>query len=231
MRRGFDAEAEFGITAGGLCVSGWASSRLSVAIAGAAVAAGLAVAGCSSTIEGRAQPVMETGTVDAVDVTGTPGSGETSRTTTSSAPTTTPEGGDVSFDAEIGDCVTLGGTTTDASIEEASCGSNESNYKVIGKAEQSSQCVGDADNYYAESRNGIEMGALCLDIDWVVGGCMDVGGGTTGPERIDCTETSAADGVKVVAIEQGATDVNACGAGSSGYVYPERRFVVCVDEL
>lgn len=231
MRRGFDAGAEFGITAGGLCVSDWASSRLSVAIAGAAVAAGLAVAGCSSTIEGRAQPVMETGTVDAVDVTGTPGSGETSRTTTSSAPTTTAEGGDVSFDAEIGDCVTLGGTTTDASIEEASCGSNESNYKVIGKAEQSSQCVGDADNYYAESRNGIEMGALCLDIDWVVGGCMDVGGGTTGPERIDCTETSAADGVKVVAIEQDAADVNACGAGSSGYVYPERRFVVCVDEL
>ena len=231
MRRGFDAVAEFGITAGGLCVSGWASSRLSVAIAGAAVAVGLAVAGCSSTIEGRAQPVMETGTVDAVDVTGTPGPGTTSRTTTSSAPTTTPEGGEVGFDAEIGDCVTLGGTTTDASIEAASCGSNESNYKVIGKAEQSSQCIGDADNYYAESRNGIEMGALCLDIDWVVGGCMDVGGGTTGPERIDCTETSAADGVKVVAIEQGATDVDACGAGSSGYVYPERRFVVCVDEL
>src|SRR5688500_13096360 len=143
VRCGFDAEAEFGITAGGLCVSGWASSRLSVAIAGAAVAVGLAVAGCSSTIEGRAQPVLETGTVDAVDVTGTPGSGEASRTTTASAPTTTPpEAGDVGFDAEIGDCVTLGGTTTDASIEAASCGSNESNYKVIGKAEQSSQCVG-----------------------------------------------------------------------------------------
>ncbi|WP_442790611.1 LppU family putative lipoprotein [Nocardia sp. NBC_01329] len=200
---------------------------MTVAIAGAAVAAGLAVAGCSSTIEGRAQPVLETGTVDAVDVTGTPGSG----TTTSSAPTTTPEGGDVGFDAEVGECVTLGGTTTDASIEEASCGSNESNYKVIGKAEQSTQCISDADNYYAESRNGIEMGALCLDIDWVVGGCMDVGGGTTGPERIDCTETSAADGVKVVAIEQSATDVNACGSGNSGYVYPERRFVVCVEEL
>ncbi|GGL26441.1 hypothetical protein GCM10011588_46590 [Nocardia jinanensis] len=206
---------------------------MTVAIAGAAVAAGLAVAGCSSTIEGRAQPVMETGTVDAVDVTGTPGAGTTSRTTTSSAPTTTTteEGGEVGFDAAVGDCVTLGGTTTDASIEEASCGSNESNYKVIGKAEQSTQCVGDADNYYAESRNGIEMGALCLDIDWVVGGCMDVGGGTTGPERIDCTETSAADGVKVVAIEQDATDVDACGAGSSGYVYPDRRFVVCVEEL
>jgi hypothetical protein len=204
---------------------------MTVAVAGAAVAAGLAVAGCSSTIEGRAQPVMETGTVDAVDVTGSPGTSEQSPTTTSTAPTTTAPGGDVSFEAEVGDCVTLGGSTTDASIEEASCGSNESNYKVIGKAEQSTQCVSDADNYYAESRNGIEMGALCLDIDWVVGGCMDVGGGSTGPERIDCTATSAADGVKVVAIEENVEDVSACGSGSSGYVYSERRFVVCVEEL
>ncbi|WP_328389589.1 LppU family putative lipoprotein [Nocardia sp. NBC_00416] len=204
---------------------------MTMAVAGAAVAAGLVVAGCSSTIEGRAQPVMETGTVNAVDVTGSPDTSEKSPTTTSSAPTTTTTGGDVSFDAEIGACVALGGTTTDASIEEASCGSNESNYKVIGKAEQSTQCVSDADNYYAESRNGIEMGALCLDIDWVIGGCMDVGGGATGPERIDCTATSAADGVKVVAIEENAEDVSACGSGSSGYVYPERRFVVCVEEL
>ncbi|WP_459548659.1 LppU family putative lipoprotein [Nocardia sp. X0981] len=205
---------------------------MTVAVAGIAAVAALAVTGCSSTIEGRAQPVMETGTVDAVDVTGTPGPGDSTRTSTSSAPTTTEadEGG-ISFDAEIGDCVTLGGTTTDASIEAASCGSNESNYKVIGKAAQSTQCVSDADNYYAESRNGIEMGALCLDIDWVVGGCMDVGGGITGPERIACTETGAVDGVKVVAIEENADDVSSCGAGSSGYVYSERRFVVCVEEL
>ncbi|MEU1986240.1 hypothetical protein [Nocardia sp. NPDC019395] len=213
-------------------MSGWTSSRLTLAVAGMAVA--LAVAGCSSTIDGRAQPVTETGTVDAVDVTGAPGTGaETQPTTTSSAPTTTEaeDGGDVSFDAEVGDCVQLAGTTTDASIEEASCGTGSSNYRVIGKAARSTECVSDADNYYAESRNGIEMGALCLDIDWVVGGCMDVGSGSAGPQRIDCTETTAEDGVKVVAIEENADDVNACGAGSSGYVYPERRFVVCVDEL
>jgi hypothetical protein len=167
-----------------------------------------------------------------VDVTGAPGTGAetTSPTTTTSAPTTT-EAGAVGFEAEVGDCILLGGTTTDASIEEASCGSGASNYRVIGKAATSTECVSDADNYYAESRNGIEMGALCLDIDWVVGGCMDVGTGTTGPERIDCTDTTATDGVKVLAIEQNADDVSACGAGSSGYVYPERRFVVCVDEL
>lgn len=197
----------------------------------AGMAAAVAVAGCSSTIEGRAQPATETGTVDAVDVTTTPDAG--SRTTTSAAPTTTETDADgiAGFDAEVGDCVQLGGTTTDANIEEASCGTDTSNYKVIGKTATSGECVGDADNYYAESRNGVETGALCLDIDWVVGGCMDVGTGTTGPERIDCADTTALEGVKVVAIEEGTDDVNSCGAGSSGYVYPERRFVVCVEEL
>lgn len=213
-------------------MSGWTSSRWTVAFAG--MAAAIVVAGCSSTIEGRALPATETGTVDAVDVTTTPDTGDrtTTTTTTTAAPTTeTDEDGIAGFDAEVGDCVLLGGSTTDADIEEASCGTATSNYRVIGKAARSSDCVGDADNYYAESRNGIETGALCLDIDWVIGGCMDVGSGSTGPERIDCTETTAVDGVKVVAIEENADDVNACGAGSSGYVYSERRFVVCVEEL
>lgn len=230
MRYGFDAGAEFGVAAGGLCVSGWTSSRWTVTVAG--LAAALVVAGCGSTIDGRAMPVTETGTVDAVDVTTTPDSGDESKpTTTTAAPTTTPESGIAGFEAEVGDCVQLGGTTTDASIEAASCGTGESNYRVIGKAARSDECVSDADNYYAESRNGVELGALCLDIDWVIGGCMDVGTGTTGPERIDCGDTTAVDGVKVVDIAENADDVNACGAGSSGYVYPERRFVVCVEEL
>lgn len=199
-----------------------------------AAAAVLALAGCSSTIVGQAHPATETGTIDAVDTSAAP-TPDDAAPTTSSAPTSTPtettEQGGLSLDAEIGDCVSLGGSTSDATIDAALCGSGDSNYKVVGRAERSTQCVSDVDNYYAESRNGVELGALCLDIDWVVGGCMDVGTGTTGPARIDCTTTTATDGVKVVAIEENADEVAACDAGTSGYVYPERRFVVCVDEL
>lgn len=204
-------------------MSGWALSRPLAVCAGITAVAVFVLTGCSSTIEGKAQPALEDGTVSAIGPTGAPRS--------SSQPTTTESadgGGVTDFEAEVGDCVTLGGTTTNATIEKASCGSRASNYKVIGKAERSSQCVGDADNYYAESLNGVEQGALCLDIDWVVGGCMDVGGAD--PKRIDCTET-AAKGVKVVSVERNAETVDACGAGSAGYVYDERRFVVCVEEF
>lgn len=200
------------------------------ALAAGAVAAALVpfAAGCSTTVTGTAQPALDNAISPTSSAESTSDSEPTStrspRTTTSTVPT----GGNTSFDAEIGDCVTLGGTTTDAEIDRASCGSRAANYKVIGKVAKRSECVSDADSYYAETVNGVEQGALCLDIDWVVGGCMDVGG--EDPKRVDCTEP-AVDGVKVLSIEQDADSADACGAGGSGYVYPERRFVVCVEEL
>ncbi|WP_378735211.1 hypothetical protein [Nocardia brasiliensis] len=199
-----------------------------VAFAAFIAVAALSVVGCSSTISGSAQPAVNNGTIDAVSITPKPSPGKpTSGRPTTSKPTPT-KSANIDFKAEEGDCVTLGGTTSNATIEKASCGSRAANYKVIGKAPKSSQCVSDADNYYAETLNGIEQGAYCLDIDWVVGGCMDVGGDD--PKRIDCTGTASSKGVKVVKRVDGADDVSVCGSGT-GYVYEERRFVVCVQEL
>ncbi|MFG1790714.1 hypothetical protein [Nocardia sp. NPDC049149] len=186
--------------------------------------AALLLVGCSSTISGRAQPAVNNGTVDAVSVTNTP-KASPSRTTTGKPSTTS---GNTDFSANIGDCVTLGGTTANATIAKASCGSRAANYKVIDKKSKSSQCSGDADNYYAETLNGIEQGAYCLDIDWVVGGCMDVGGDD--PKRIDCVGAAPVKGVKVIKRVDGASDVGACDSGT-GYVYEVRRFVMCVQEL
>ena len=62
----------------------------------------------------------------------------------------------------------------DANVAKAPCGSAPANYKVIGKAPTNAQCVSDADSYYYETLMGDEQGALCLDIDWVVGGCMEL---------------------------------------------------------
>ncbi|WP_280497737.1 LppU family putative lipoprotein [Nocardia asiatica] len=197
-----------------------------LALAGLAVAAGLALVGCSSTISGTAQPAVDNGTIDAV-VTSTPKPSSGRPTPSTGKPTTSKPSGSTDFDANVGDCVTLGGTTTNATIEKASCGSRAANYKVVEKKSKSSQCVGDRDNYYAETVNGIETGAYCLDIDWVVGGCMDTGG--EDPKRIDCTERGI-EGVKVVKIQQNADDVNVCASGV-GFVYEKRRFVVCVQTL
>ncbi|WP_067863421.1 LppU family putative lipoprotein [Nocardia shimofusensis] len=201
-------------------------------LSGLALAVGIAVAAftlsaCGSTVDGHAQPAVG-GTIDALTSTPKPGPPKPSTPPKSSAPrTTTQEAGDTDFQAEIGDCVTLGGTTTDATIAKASCGSRASNYKVIGKATSSALCPADRDNYYAETLNGLEQGAFCLDIDWVIGGCMDIGGDD--PQRIDCGE-SGLQPVRVDEIVQGAGDVGACDTGF-GFEYTERRFVVCVEEL
>ncbi|WP_280338860.1 LppU family putative lipoprotein [Nocardia neocaledoniensis] len=181
--------------------------------------------GCGGTIDGHAQPAID---VVPATSTGSPTTKPGKPTTSKPAPTSS-KGGDTDFQANIGDCVSLGGTVTDATIEKASCGSRSSNYKVIGKAPTSSGCVSDRDNYYAETLNGIETGALCLDIDWVVGGCMDVGGDE--PKRIECSEPGS-EPVKVITIKNGTDSVDSCpDAADSGFKYEERQVVVCVESL
>lgn len=140
------------------------------------------------------------------------------------------EGGEVDIDVAVGDCVKLGGSMMDAEIEKADCGSMDSNYKVIGKAETNDKCIADADQTYYETFNGIEQGALCLDLDWVVGDCMDMGIGTSEPARIACTSTTAVEGIKVVEIIKDTASIDSC-TSSQGFEYPDRRFVVCADEL
>ncbi|WP_442971661.1 LppU family putative lipoprotein, partial [Rhodococcus sp. EPR-279] len=120
----------------------------------------LFAAGCSSS---------ESGNAVAADTT-------TSSSTSAAAGTTDDvsgqegidAGGSTDIDVEIGQCVQLGGTMTAATIENAECGSMESNYKVIAKAEQNEQCPTDVNQTYYETLDGVEQGALCLDVDWVV---------------------------------------------------------------
>ncbi|MFC8042886.1 hypothetical protein [Nocardia sp. NPDC057353] len=135
--------------------------------------------------------------------------------------------GALEFDPAIGECVRLGGTLDDATIVGAPCGSVESNYVVIGKAATSDGCIADRDNYYAETVDGAEVGALCLDVDWVFGGCLDVGGDD--PQRIDCG-APAVEGIRVLNRVDGTDDVAACASGV-GYRYTERHFVICVEDL
>ncbi|MDV7357291.1 hypothetical protein R4282_30275 [Rhodococcus oxybenzonivorans] len=195
--------------------------------------AGLVRRVCTAVVALSATAVLVTGCGSEVTPTAVPESGASATTTESTTVIDGQEGedagGDVDFEVAIGECVKLGGTITDAEIDKAACGSPESNYKVIAKAEQNSQCISDADSYYYETLGGVEQGAICLDVDWVIGGCMDVGG--EDPKRIECTDPTAVDGVKVTEIVQGATSVDSCTTSSNGYEYPERKFVVCVDEL
>ena len=194
-----------------------------------AVAAALALlaTGCGSVVTGTATPEAG-GLIDAATPLTDIDVPVPSSLSAPSGQVGKDTGGDVDFDVEIGECVILGGTENDATIDHASCGSDEANYKVIAKAPTNAQCIGDADQvYYVVGPDDAEQGALCLDIDWVVGGCMDLAGDD--PHRMDCGATSS-NGVKVSEIQQGVDDVEGCPT-DGGYIYQDRRFVVCTEEL
>ncbi len=139
-------------------------------------------------------------------------------------------GGRVDIDVEIGDCVQLGGTSDDATIAEAACGSDESNYKVIGKAEKNAQCPSDADQVYYETSWGSERGALCLDLDWIMGGCMVLPDDKeVEPTRVECDDPVATGIERAVETIEGVADIEQCSEG--GFLYDERMFTVCTETV
>ncbi|MFY2789803.1 LppU family putative lipoprotein [Rhodococcus sp. MALMAid1271] len=181
----------------------------------------LILGGCASEVSGTA--VAISGASIAPTTTNAP-------RTTDSAPTGTVDGGgSVDIDVEIGECVNLGGTVDEADIATANCGSPQSNYVVFAKTPTSAECPDDADQYYYETYFDIEQGALCLDIDWVVGGCMDLAGEFA--QRVDCT-TPGDDTRRVVTILEGSSSVDDCpDPAQYGFEKESRNFVVCVEKL
>jgi hypothetical protein len=191
--------------------------RVAVALATATAVAVLGA--CSSDVTGTAVP-----DADAIADTTTPA--PIPSTTRSAAPSTPDV--DLEVDVRPGDCIALGGTVEDATIDYADCGSSTANYEVVNVVETTAECPSDVDMTYYESFGGVEVGALCLDIDWQIGDCMDLGG--EDPQRIDCSETAIA-GEKATEILPDTTDVNDCAISEGGFVYNEREFVVCTDSF
>ena len=72
-----------------------------------------------------------------------------------------------------------------------------------------------------------EVGALCLDVDWVQGDCFDLT--LDDPQRVDCSAPAGLDIVRVENIVQGTSDPNECTEG--GFPYEERNFIVCLEQL
>ncbi|MFJ2837818.1 hypothetical protein ACIO52_20890 [Nocardia sp. NPDC087230] len=124
-------------------------------------------------------------------------------------------------DLSVGDCVDVGASD----IQQAACGSANSHYKVTQLASAGGHCPGDVDRSQARTLPGGVQETLCLDIDWTVGGCLDLSGDAV--RHVECA--AAVPGrVRVLEIRHDTTDVNVCTAGDRGVVYDERRYVVCV---
>ncbi|WP_336087286.1 LppU/SCO3897 family protein [Nocardia sp. SSK8] len=121
----------------------------------------------------------------------------------------------------VGDCVDVAALE----IRKASCGSGNSHYKVAESVPAGGQCPGDVDRAQPRTLPGGEHETLCLDIDWNVGGCVDLSGNSVA--HVDCA-ADVPGRVRVLEILPDTTDVNVCSSGDRGVVYGERRYVVCV---
>ncbi len=135
-------------------------------------------------------------------------------------------------DMQVGDCVEVGGPPDRLDATKVDCGSDASNFKVVATVENADGCPSDVDTYYStrSSFNG-SGNTVCMDIDWVVGGCMNLDpNNDQDPYRVDCNDTSAPNRQRATEILQNVANVDQCASGL-GYPYDERQFTVCVEDV
>jgi len=134
-------------------------------------------------------------------------------------------------DLQVGDCVKVGGPVDRPDAAKVRCGSPESNFKVVSTVENTDQCPTDVDSYYSTRTFGRPGTTVCMDVDWVIGGCMSVDPDhARDPIRVDCTDTSASNRQKATQILHNVANPDLCLSGI-GYPYDERQFTVCVDAV
>lgn len=139
-------------------------------------------------------------------------------------------------DLKAGDCLELSGTADRPQATKAECGSPASNFKVVAVSKREGpdhqQCPADVDSAYSMHSAFSKSGSTaCLDIDWVIGGCMDVDPEhNTDPVRVDCNDRTVPHRQRATQILQDVANVDQCASGL-GYAYDERRFTVCVEDV
>ncbi|WP_414688386.1 LppU family putative lipoprotein [Mycobacterium sp.] len=135
-------------------------------------------------------------------------------------------------DMQVGDCLKMGGTPDRPEATKAECGSPESNFKVAASVENSDQCPADVDSYYSmRSAFSDTSNTICMDIDWVVGGCMSIDPeNDKDPVRVDCNDSSVPNRQRATQILKNVASVDQCASGV-GYPYDVRNFTVCVEDV
>jgi hypothetical protein len=135
-------------------------------------------------------------------------------------------------DMQVGDCLKVGGPPDRPETTKVQCGSPESNFRVVGTVQTTDQCPMDVDSYYSMRSSFSGSGStICMDIDWVVGGCMSIDpDNDRDPIRVECNDASAPNRQRATQIMQKVANVDQCATGL-GYAYDERQFTVCVEDV
>ncbi|WP_327150209.1 LppU/SCO3897 family protein [Nocardia sp. NBC_01329] len=221
-----DKRARVGATAAAIAIAAVVTSI----VLGIGVAALLATAGSDDAAEDIAAPAAETTASTGATATSlAPVAPPSVLVPTSAPPTTTASAvgtaGSANKEAKqaplkvevaAGECLSAVG---EKDVAKASCGSTESRYKVASTGPAGTACPADSDSSHTVGET-----TMCLDIDWVVGSCVDVSGDQ--PQRTEC----GPGGVQVISILPETVNVNACPSADRGFVYDQRRFVVCIGD-
>ena len=135
-------------------------------------------------------------------------------------------------DLQVGNCLKIGGPPYRLETTKVQCGSQQSNFKVVGIVADTGGCFSDVDTYYSTKTSFSGSGStICMDIDWVVGGCMSVDADNhRDPVRVDCNDASAPNRQRATQIMQKVANVDQCATGL-GYPYHQRQFTVCVEDV
>lgn len=139
-------------------------------------------------------------------------------------------------DIAVGDCVQTGGPSDRPEADKKPCGTPESNFKVVavasGSADGADHCPTDIDSYYSmRSSFSDSRTTICLDIDWVVGGCMSIDPENgRDPVRADCRDATLPGRQRATQILENVANADQCASGV-GYAYRERNFTVCVEHV
>ena len=135
-------------------------------------------------------------------------------------------------DLQAGDCLAVGGPPDRPETTKVGCGSPRSNFRVVRIAPTVEDCFRDIDTYYSTRSSFTGSGStICMDVDWVVGGCMSVDpDNDRDPVRVDCGDATVPHRQRATQIMQRVANVDQCATGL-GYAYAERQFTVCVEDV
>ena len=122
---------------------------------------------------------------------------------------------------DVGTCVTVSGTISDADVEEADCGGDDVLYKVTA---DDGDCDPSEVNYTVEV-NGSDAVDLCLFWEVEAGDCIKEG--ATSDEKVDCASNKGATVAKVVSVEDSA-DAKCGSKQEFNFVNEKRDVTVCI---
>jgi hypothetical protein len=123
---------------------------------------------------------------------------------------------------DVGQCVTVSGSSTDADVDEADCDDDGVLYKVQS---DDGKCDPSEVKYTVEVTGGADAVHLCLDWDVAAGECVKIG--TDFDELVDCKEkgSQAIPIVRIVSVEDGA-DAK-CAKKAIAAPNQKRDFTIC----